>query len=100
MGFPKHGLYYQDALNRLLRYKSVEVNPNMREALIDDVRIHEGEDGAREVETEFLRKRYGNDRVKMSKGSKAVTSKKLLDGKKMGAGRYIFDGEKTIVERF
>lgn len=58
MKMPKEGLHFEQGREKLLKYKSVMTNPNMREAILDDVRIAEGSRAAKELREEFVAKRY------------------------------------------
>lgn len=79
MGMPPKGLYFEDGRKKLLKYKTALSNPNMRDALIDDIRLAEGEAAAREVTEEFTRKRLMNDRVqKRYRHSKSADVDKLF----------------------
>ena len=53
MAFPDKGLYYEDGRRRLKTYVSAKTNPNMREALLDDVAIAEGNGARKELESEL-----------------------------------------------
>lgn len=93
MSMPKQGLYYEDAKRRLLKYKTALQNPNMRNALIDDVRIAEGEGAARELTEEVYKKRFsgGKDYTPRGKKNCLWNPKPKFTGE---GGRYkLVDGE-------
>jgi len=47
------GLSSRDVMGRLKRYKSAKNNPAMRESLINQVKVREGEGAAKEINKEF-----------------------------------------------
>jgi len=53
MSRPRVGLNYNDVQNKLTKYKSVGTNPNMKESLINQARLAEGEGAATELHKEF-----------------------------------------------
>jgi len=99
MGFPKKGLYFEDARQRLLRYKSAVDNPNMRDALIDDACIHEGEAARKELTEEFIRKRHTRDGGVKSKVRSDLNRMHMLKGKKGSGGTYRYNKETGEMEK-
>ena len=86
MTFPKRGLKFEYVRSRLKRYDSINKfgDTKIKDSMINQVRIHEGDSAASELEKEFNSNPtcwghsmpgYGNKQIGWGKG------KKLGDGK-------------------
>ena len=53
MKLPKLGMHYSDVHDKLKRYESTKTNINMKNSLINQARLHEGEGAAKELVKEF-----------------------------------------------
>ena len=52
MSDSKPGMKYENVLNKLKTYKSAKENPALRKSLVNQVRVRDGEDAAKAVDTE------------------------------------------------
>lgn len=71
MKLPKLGMQYADVHDKLKRYESTKTNINMKNSLINQARLHEGDGAAKELLKEF---------------STASISQRLFSGVDMCAG--------------
>ena len=53
MKLPKLGMHYADVHDKLKRYESTKTNINMKNSLINQTRLHEGDGAAKELVKEF-----------------------------------------------
>jgi hypothetical protein len=84
MSLPKVGMYYEDVRRRV---KGVQgKDPVIRKSLLNQVRLHEGEEAQKELERELS---HINQKSSFLSGAGHKQSG-IGEGKKLGDGRWIF----------
>ena len=49
MGHPDVGMHYKDVKEKLTKFESVKTNPNLKDSLLNQVRLHDGEKAVTEM---------------------------------------------------
>lgn len=63
-GEPALGMKFESSRDKLLRYKSSRQNPTMKESLINQVKLHEGESASNELRKEINSKYDQEQKIK------------------------------------
>ena len=90
MSDPKLGMHYEDARKKLKG--RLGTDPQIKASILNQVKLHEGEGGKRELEKELSSaNRYSPSFS--GAGSKQIG---VSDGYKLGDGRYKYDHGKWV----
>jgi len=67
--FPKKGMYFEQVRSRIKKYDSIKQgNTNLKESLINQARLHDGEGAASELNKEFDTNNHSSNKVGYSPG--------------------------------